>query len=451
MKLFLRLLPCCWALVATMHAQPATRPLTLQETLNLALTNSAQIKKSRLDRESLELRFREGKSAYLPQINAGVGFDYFPVLGTQFLPADLFGGPDGEYVPATFGQPWQLGATVTVQQPLYNEAARRLAPAANASRALYELLVNRAEEEVLYNTATVFYQTLQTEQLLRSVNANLDKLKALQRMTELQLANGYGIPTDVKRVQVARTNLETQRQNLLNGIQALHRTLQFLCGIPYEESVTPSEALANPASDSARWQALNLELESTTEYRLLQNQLELNRIQVRSLHGEAVPRVNAYALAGLQTQRTNINFFDTGHRWYGLAAVGFKVEVPIFDGFRRRHKAGQMNIDGLKIEEDRRQLDAARKLEFYQARDQLDAALQMLHTQEDNVALAREIVDKLTLQYREGVIALGELLNAQTALSEAETNYWQQVFSYKLAVLKLLKAGGQLKLMMGKG
>ena len=448
MKLFLRLLPCCWALVATMHAQPAARSVTLQETLQLALTNSAQIKKASLDRESLELRFREGRSAYLPRINAGVGLDYFPVLSTQFLPAGLFGGSDGEYVPATFGQPWQLGATVTVQQPLYNEAARRMAPAANTSRTLYDLLVNRAEEEVLYNTATVFYQTLQTEQLLRSVNANLDKLKALQRMAELQVANGYGIPTDVKRIQVARTNLETQRQNLLNGIQALHRTLQFLCGIPYEESFNPAEALTSPTSDSARWQAMTLELESTTEYRLLQNQLELNRIQVRSLHGEAMPRVNAYALAGLQTQRTNVNFFDTGHRWYGLAAMGFKVDVPIFDGFSRRHKAGQMTIDGLKIEEDRRQLDAARKLEFYQARDQLAGALQMLRTQEDNVALAREIVDKLTLQYREGVIALGELLNAQTALSEAETNYWQQVFSYKLAVLKLVKAGGRMKLMM---
>lgn len=448
MKLFLRLLPCCWVLAASTYAQPATRQLTLQETLNLALTNSAQIKKSRFDRESLELRFREGKSAYLPQINAGVGFDYFPVLGTQFLPADLFGGPDGEYVPATFGQPWQLGATLNVQQPLYNESARRMAPAANISRALYDLLVNRAEEEVLFNTATVFYQCLQTEQLLRSVNANLDKLKALQRMAELQVANGYGIPTDVKRIQVARTNLETQRQNLLNGIQALHRTLQFLCGIPYEEPVTPAGATTIPASDSARWQALNLELESTTEYRLLQNQMELNRIQIRSLRGEALPRVNAYALAGLQTQRTNVNFFDTGHRWYGLAAVGFKVEVPIFDGFSRRHKAGQMTIDGLKMEEDRRQLDAARKLEFYQARDQLAGALQLLHTQEDNVALAREIADKLTLQYREGVIALSELLNAQTALSEAETNYWQQVFNYKLAVLKLLRAAGQLKLVM---
>jgi outer membrane protein len=444
MKMFVLFLSC-WVVVATMHAQPTPRSLTLSEALKLALANSAQLKKTRLDREHLELRFKEGRSATLPQINAGVGFDYFPVLPTQFLPADLFGGPDGGYVPATFGQPWQLAGTVNVQQAIYNESARRMAPAANTSRALYDLLSTRAEEEVIYNTAMVYYQTLQTEQLLRSVSANLNKLDALQRMAELQLANGYATPTDVKRIRVARTNLETQRQSLDGGIRALHLTLQFFCGIPYEDAIAPTGEMDNPAADSSRWQMLTLEPESTTEYRLLQRQLELNRIQSHSLRGEVMPRLSAYALGALQAQRSDANFFDPAKRWYGLAAVGFKLDVPIFDGFRRRHKAGQMAIEAQKIEEDRRQLEAAKKLEFYQARDQFQGAIRMLRTQEDNVALAREITDKLMLQYKEGMAPLNDLLNAQTAQAEAETNYWQQVFTYKLAVLKLLKSAGVIK------
>jgi len=71
----------------------------------------------------------------------------------------------------------------------------------------------------------------------------------------------------------------------------------------------------------------------------------------------------------------------------------------------------------------------------------------MLKGQSENVALAREITEKLVLQYKEGVVPLTDLLNAQTALSEAETLYWQQVFAYKLAVLKILKASGNLSLL----
>lgn len=74
-------------------------------------------------------------------------------------------------------------------------------------------------------------------------------------------------------------------------------------------------------------------------------------------------------------------------------------------------------------------------------------ALQALQTQTDNVALAREIADKLVLQYKEGVMSLTDLLTSQTALSEAETNYWQQVFAYKLAVLRIAESSGKLRRM----
>ncbi|MBL7775590.1 MAG: TolC family protein, partial [Saprospiraceae bacterium] len=379
-------LPLCWGLAVWAGAQPAVRPVTLSETLDLALENSAQLKKAHLDRQGLELRLKEGRSALAPQVRAGVNLDYMPVLPTTFLPSDLYGGPDGGYVAATLGQPWQLAGSVRLDQPIYNEAARKMAPAANVSRSIYDLLTTRAEEEVLFNTATVFYQTLQTKKLLDAINANLDKLNTLQRMAELQLANGYAIPTDVKRIQVARTNLEAQRHNLVGVIQTLHQTLQFLCGVPFNEPFDPVADLTNFAADSTRWQNLALEVEGTTEYRLLQRQIELNRIQTRSLRSEIAPSLSAYAAAAFQAQRPDANFFEPDRRWYGFGAVGFKLDIPIFDGFRHRRKAALITIDGLKVEEDRKQLMQVRTLEFHQASDQFQGAVQMLHTQEDNVA-----------------------------------------------------------------
>ncbi|MBK6930642.1 MAG: TolC family protein [Saprospirales bacterium] len=152
---------------------------------------------------------------------------------------------------------------------------------------------------------------------------------------------------------------------------------------------------------------------------------------------------------GFQAQRSDANFFETDRRWYGLGAIGFKLKIPVFDGFLRRRRVAQMDIESQKIEEDRRQLSQAKTLEFQQARNQFEGAVQMLRTQEDNVALAHDITDNLLLQYKEGVASLTDLLNAQTALTEAETHYWQQVFSYKLSVLKLLKSAGKLRLVMG--
>lgn len=420
------------------------RPVKLGETMRLAIENSAQLKKAKLDRAGLESRLREGRASALPQISTSLQFDYFPVLPTQFLPGELFGQSAGAFIPATFGQPWQMTAALNAQQPLYNESKRRGAAAREVSRALYDLLVERSEEEVRYNTAQVFYQTLQTQLMLRSMDANLEKLAALQRMAELQLSTGFATPTDVKRIRVAKTNLETTRQNLLTAISALRQTLQFLCGVPVEEPFDPFEIPGEPAADSLKYLNIFLETESTTEFRLLQQNMALNRIQTRSLLAENRPTLNAYATGFYQAQRIDANVFDGNNRWYGMAAFGLKAQAPLFDGFRRKHRAGLLRIELLKMEEDRRQLFAAKTLEFGQAREQLINALRALRTQSDNVGLAREIVEKLTLQYKEGVAPLTDLLNAQTALSEAETNYWQQVFTYKLAVLKLLKAAGRL-------
>jgi len=439
---------CCAWIVATAQAQPVSRPVSLNEALRLSLNNSTSISKAKLDRKSLEMRMKEGKSALYPQVSARFGLDYLPGLPTTFLPATLFDDPAGGYVATTLGQPWQLAGSVRVDQVIFDESARRMAPAANVSRSLYDLLADKAEEEVLYNTATVFYQAIQTEKLLDAVRANIAKLEALERTAQLQLDNGYATPTDVKRVRVARTNLETQRYNLDVAVQSLRQTLQFLCGIPFEEPIAPVDNTANPGADSLRWQRLALELENTTEHRLLQRQIELNRIQTRSLRGEIVPKIGAYATAGFLSQRPDANFFAEDQKWFGLAAVGFQVSVPIFDGFRNRRKTAGMVIERQKIEEDLRQFGQAKNLAFRQAQGRFQGALQTLRNQTENTALAREIVEKLALQYKEGAIPLGELLSAQTALAEAESQYWHQVFNYKLAILNLLKAMGKLALVM---
>ncbi|MFN0173488.1 MAG: TolC family protein [Saprospiraceae bacterium] len=450
MKRLASLLPV-FLLITKLSAQPSTpsnaRPLALGESIKLALDNSAQIKKAKIDRQILERRVKEARSEGFPQISAGVELDYWPLLPTQIMPGEIFNQPEGTYVPVQFGRSWQLGGNVTLQQNIINEAARRNLPALRSTRDISDLLIVRSEYEVIFNTATVFYQTLQTEQLLRAVDANLAKLEALQGMAQLQLDNGYAVPTDVKRIRVAKTNLETQRQNLLTGISSLRQTLLFLCGLPLDETLDLSAEIGSPAADSARWQSLSLDPSTTTESRLLVHNLELLHIQRKSAIAEALPSLSAFATISAQGFRSDINFFDIDHEWYGAAGAGVKLKIPIFDGFRVHNKAWVYKLEVQKLEEDRRQLNEGKTLEFRQAREQLGTSLRTLRSQSDNVALAREITDKLVLQYKEGVASLTDLLNAQTALSEAETNYWQQVFSYKLAVLKLLKTAGQLELL----
>jgi outer membrane protein TolC len=51
---------------------------------------------------------------------------------------------------------------MTVEYPLLNEAARRQSPALDVTRGISDLMLVRSREEVIFNTATVYYQALQT-------------------------------------------------------------------------------------------------------------------------------------------------------------------------------------------------------------------------------------------------------------------------------------------------
>jgi outer membrane protein len=419
--------------------------VSLREALRLANDHSEQVKKAQIDREMVDARLREQRSAALPQVRTGVQFDVFPLLPTQLIPGEVLGSPAGTFVPVQFGRPWQLTGTLSAEQVLYSEQGRRMVPSAEVARQVADLLVERQRDEVAYQTAQVFYQYEQTRQLERVLDANLNKINALQRMAELQLANGYLTPTDVKRIRVARTNLLTQRENLLTAVETLRQTLQMLCGVPYDQAFEPyADSLVGVAADSSRWLALAAEPERAVEFRLLDRQAELQRIQTHALGAACWPTLSTYATGWLQNQRSNPNFFDTSKRWFGMGVVGVKAEASLFDGHRTRHKKSILGLEMRKIAADQRQLTAAKDLELRQAQAQLRSTLRTLRTQADNVTLARDISDQLTLQYREGTLPLTDLLNAQTARVEAEATYWQQVYAYKIAVLKIAKATGRL-------
>lgn len=431
--------------ITILQITAAQRSVELREATQLAEQNSAAVRKAELDRKSFEKKIREERSAIFPKIEAGVNLDAFPVLPTQLIPGEYINRNE-PVVPVRFGQPWQFGMNVLLEQNLYKAAARYGVPTRDAARATLEILQKKTSEEVKFNAAQVFYQTLNTSQLLRSVEANLEKLGKLEKIVALQVKNEYGTPLDLKRVRVARTNLEFQKQNLLAGIAALENTLKFLCGVAENEPFSPVEKIENPAADSTVWLAMIFDAGLVTDLHLIQKNQDLNRLKLNALRSERYPDLKAYAAAGYQSQRTDPNFFDGRGFWFGMVQVGVRLRVPIFDGFRLKNRVAQGEFEWMKLEEDRKQALAGKQLEFSQNYSKYRAALNLLAMQQENVSLAREILEKTLLQHQSGTLALSEVLNAQTSLAEAETNYWQQVFNLQLAKLNLAKSAGRLEL-----
>ncbi len=423
-----------------------TQDLALHHVLERALQHSVQARKAYWESQASALRMQDQRrQATLPKLQFSASMDYVPALPTTFLPAALFGGVEGSYIAATLGQPWQTYAGVRLEQPLFDEAARRLAPAATLTQSLQDLMVRQAEEEILFQTANLFYQTLQARALIRALEANRRQLQQLERMAQLSQENAQGTPSDVQRLQAALATLDAQRQELEGNIAALYASIQFLCGLPFEQPIR----LIEEALDTSQWSLLPpSSIEQSIPYRLLDGRLSLLNLQERSVRAQGLPKVGLYAQAGLLSQRTDARFAAADGRWYPLGLVGLRMDWPLLEGPRQRYHRELLRLQVRQSEEERDYFTRAWRLEQMQARMQWESALRTLSARAQGVQLARRWAEQAQLIYREGSSSLREVISAQTALAEAETQYEQQLFTCRLAEVKWLKATGQIRTLL---
>lgn len=98
---------------ATLHSQT----MTLQECVEIALTNNKNLQAARNNLQLGQLRKQEATSNLLPKVTASADYKFFTNLPYQLMPLSVFNGPEGQYKEAQFGVPHNLGASVQLALP----------------------------------------------------------------------------------------------------------------------------------------------------------------------------------------------------------------------------------------------------------------------------------------------------------------------------------------------
>src|ERR1700752_1240268 len=93
---------------------------TLQAAIDYATKHNSTYMNAELDMKLAEYKNREVIGVGLPQINGSVDLkDYFKIP-TSLLPAQIFGGPAGTFIPVKFGTQWVATAGVSVSQLIFS-------------------------------------------------------------------------------------------------------------------------------------------------------------------------------------------------------------------------------------------------------------------------------------------------------------------------------------------
>lgn len=440
MKKIILILFCVLAITA--KAQVKT--LTLKDAVTYALQNKADAKKAKLQVENSEYQIQEIRSRALPQISANGNLTYNPILQTSVLDGAMFGQP-GESVEVAFGQGWVAGGGVSLTQTLFDQSVFTGLRAAKSTREFYQINDQLTEELVIEKVANNYYEVYVQRQKLILLDSNYVNTTKVRNVIQGQFDNGLAKKIDLDRINVKLSNINTQRTQILNGVQLQENALKFFIGMPIETQIEipQTEFEITPAALSEAPNTAN-----RSEYLILKKQEELLDFQKKAIKAAYYPTLSLNAGYNYLGQGPEMPFFakaSDGVYWSDYSSIGLSLKVPIFTGFGTRSKVRQADIDLQIIKEDIKDTQLSLDRDFKNATTQIENSIVTIENQKENRMLASDILKNTKNNYLQGLASLTDLLDAENAYIESENNYTSAILAYKLAEVRLIKSKGELK------
>jgi outer membrane protein len=440
--------------------------LSLEDALKYAEQNQVKIKNAILDERSSLSKSAEVTGLAYPQLKAKGGVSYAPLVAAFEVPnfiksaiaGDAATGQQGlvnsgalnnevvnntpNTIPLAFQPKWSTNAALELNQILFDPAVM---VALQARKALQELAAKNTEitvTDVKVAVTKAYYSILIAEKQKAIMDQNLSVIEHLEFEMKERYKVGFIEKIDVDRVTVALNNIKTMKLRVDQTISLAYLALKFQMGMPLAQSISLTDKLPN---DNAGSEILNEEfsLESRKEFQLLQTQKRFLSYDVKRYSLGWLPSVSLFGNYGYTLYNAD-KLFDTKDKWQKSALIGTNVAIPIFDGFQRRQKLLQARFAVEKTENQLENLKSALQLEKENARLSLKNNLVILQNQKGNMELAESVYSTTRIKFNEGVGTSLEVMNAETALKEAQANYFLALYDVINSRVDLQKALGQL-------
>ena len=430
----------------------AAQTYTLQQLKDSALHNNIAIKNARLDIEAAQQQRKEAFTKYFPDVSAtGLWFNANkgmaqttvnpseampPALATtlpQMLPPDML---------AALASPINISmmkngtiASLMALQPVFvggqiingNKLAK-------VGEDVSQLQLQLSENEVEKTVEQYFWQLATLQEKMKTIDAVDTLLADIHKDVDVAVRAGVAMRNDLLQVQLRQNEVESQRLKLQNAMSILRLLIAQYCGLHNEQFQIESGGFRDVSSSLPIKQDHSLALLGTTEYQLLDKQVEATRLQEKITLGQNLPTVAVGAGYNYH------NMLENDHTFAMLFAT---VSIPISDWWGGSHAIKRKKIEHQKAIDQ--QNDKAQQLQIrmqnawnnvVEARQQLDIAKRSIEQAEENLRLNRNF-------YHAGTAKMSDLLEAQLLYQQSLDRHADAYAQYQCMLLEYRQATGQ--------
>lgn len=406
---------------------------SLNELIKIALQNNQDVKSSVLDVSVSEKRVSEVKSNMLPQVNVSGDYKYYTKIPIQLMPV----GGDF-YQSVEISTPWNLGTTVSVGQLIYSQEYITGVQLANTGKEISKLLVRKSKEDVAYNISATYYNAQIINSQLNFIRNNIINMEKMISTGELLYENQMIKYSDVDKLKLNKTMLETQEQTVKVSYNEVINMLKLLSGIPQSDNLKINNDISTKV-DILPYSKVKPE---RVELKLLEKQKELNEFERKNIFAGYLPSISAYGVyySSFYGKGGDASFL----KGYPGTWLGLRLSWNLFDGLGRKSKIQQKDIEYRKLDLKINQLNENISMELNNAKNQVVLQESTIQNRKEQLALAEKIYGQVQLQFKEGLVNITDVLQSDNSLREAQNNYIISTIKLLNAQLSWKKAAGKL-------
>lgn len=401
-------------------------PLSLQKCLQEARDHNPELKTAAWDSAIARQNSRLAKASSYPHVDTNAG--YTMQLDPQ---AVKMAGVTAETQEADFAS-----AGVDISYTLYDFGRRdaRIRKANAYTEAAVQGFLSTSGNVTL-QVIEAYFGVLEAGRLIQAAEEEVAQITEHRRVAQVMFEEGTVTRNDVLQAEVRLASARQKLMALTNRRENRWLLLNFLTGSDpgfsgeLDESTTLGDA-ALTESGTADTTANRHDI--MAQKRLL----EADEFAVQENRENYIPEI--YTRLGMDyVQNDKV-------REQAIYSATLGIRINLFDGFAAqaahekavRQRSKQQ--DALRLSEQRAlfEITTARN-DANVAKEQIGVAEAAIRQSEENLRINRE-------RYRERVGIASEVLDAQTLVTQAKTEYYRALYDYQTATARLQNALGEL-------
>ncbi len=490
---------------ALIPAEAGAQTLSLDSCRAMALRNNKQINASKLKKDVATNLRKSARTKYLPKVDALGGYEWFSKeisllndgqkstfsnIGTSITSGisgkanDLMGNLVGQGL-LSQEQAQKIGAmlnekgstikqqgnalgqgivdafrtdtrnmwagSVMLRQPIYMGGAIIAAnKIADIGEEIADNDLDMQTQKTLFAIDQAYWMVVSLKQKQKLATSYRDLVQKLDNDVHKMIKQGVATRADGLKVDVKVNEAEMQITQVEDGLSLSKMLLCQLCGIPMNQEITLADedkeslALSGTAVDTEQQNiaAQDSAMNTRPELRMLQNLVDVSKQTTNLVRAAYLPHV---ALTGGYII-SNPNVFNGFQKNFtGVWNVGVIVQIPVWnwgDGaYKVRASKAATNIAQMNLDDTREKIH----LQITQSQFKVKEAQKKLNMAQKNITSAEENLRCANLGFKEGVMEVTDVMAAQTAWQQAQSQKIDAEIDVKLTLVGLDKALGILQ------